>query len=298
MRTARYVAVIGAMVAGCGGGGGSPDASPPDAEIAAPGQVRLAWALVDGDEEIACEDVGATSLSLTAIPIDGFVGEVRTRRCDEGAGGVLFEVAPGVYAARFELLSRAGRLGAAVQLDRLEVLSQQEVLLDPITFDVPRRGGASFRVQARPFADNCGGDGAAPIEAMRIELHQRGGDCVPIRFEIDEGAGVFSGGYESECEGELVECIEDVQRVSFEGAEPASYVLDVIARDEGGNCYGRRSPFEVSGGGLERALGTLLLVELEGCGDFAAPGPPDGGVGLDAGIDFDAGLDAGLAQRR
>jgi hypothetical protein len=73
----------------------------------------------------------------------------------------------------------------------------------------------------------------------------------------------------------------------------------VLARDETGTCFGIRNQFEVSGGGLESGLGTLLLGELDECAELIdEPDDPDAGVdaGLDAGIDagLDAGVDAGL----
>jgi hypothetical protein len=284
------LAAAGVLAGACSGGSGAPDASAPDAEAASSGRVVMSWTLVDGDEPIECDEVGALSVALTAIPLDGFAGEVRTRRCADGEQSVAFDMAPGAYTARAELLSSAGVIGDTVRIERLDVAADGEVVLDPITFDVPRLGGASFRVQVRPFNDNCEEDGSPPLEELILELHERGGDCVPVTFEIDEPGGEVERTYGSDCAGASIECVEHVQRIAFSDVEPGRYLLDVLARDEGGTCFGLLNQFEVVGGGLDRALGTLLLRELESCDDFVEV---DAGV-PDAGVDDDAGLDAGV----
>ncbi len=289
MRRSRsaYSAAIafGVIAAGCGGESGSPDASVPDAQQVAPGHVALSWSLVDDGEPISCDDVGAVSMAFTAIPLDGFAGEVRTRRCDEGEAGVTLEMAPGAYSGRVELISVAGPLGEAVPIDRIEVEGGGEVVVEPITFDVPRSGGANFRVQARPFADNCDSDGSPAIEELKIELHERGGDCVPVTFaiEVDGDDDVL---YESDCEGAVVGCVEHTQRISFSDVEPGRYLLDIVARDEAGTCLDILNQFEVAGGGLATTLGTLVLGESDACAE----------LDLDAGV-LDAGVgDAGDSE--
>lgn len=288
----RPLAVLGVLAAGCGGDDDRGVAAEPDAEVVSAGQVALSWTLVDGEEPITCEEVGVVSTALTAIPRDGFVGEVLTRRCEDGRDGVVLDMEPGSYKGRVELISVAGVIGERFEIDRLDVESGQEVVVDPIVFDVPRSGGASFRVQARPFDDNCDESGPPAIEEMRIELYESGGDCVPVVFDIDEGAGDAEGEYAADCAGAAIACVEHDQPIDFSGVPPGSYLLDIVARDASGSCFGLRNSFEIAGGGLVSQLSTLLLADREGCGDLE-PAPPDAGV-TDAGLDVDAGVaDAG-----
>lgn len=291
---ALAVVIVGGV--GCGDGGeGAADAEPPDAAPPSPGEVVAAWDLVDGDEPISCGDVGAISVAITVFPRDAFTGEVFSAPCELGAQGFRFALEPGSYSARAELVSGGGAVGEVIEYGVFDVESEGEIALDPVTFDVPRSGGAEFRVRAHAFDDNCVDDGAPPLAELRLRLEERGegGACVPTVFEIGEGADQDARDFEADCEGATLECVERDQVIGFDGVDPDRYRLTIAARDESDRCFERGRHFTVVGGGGRVALGEQVLDEDEDCEAFDGDAEPEGGDEPEAGLSPDTGTDAG-----
>ncbi len=269
------MAALSTAALACSGGGAEPDAGVADAAPEPPGEVTLSWQLVDGDETLACDDVGAVTVSVTLLPLDAFAGEVRTGSCDVGQDAFTFEVAPGPYTARVELIATTGAIGDVIELSRFEVESGATITLDPVTFEVSQVGGASFRAQAQPFNDNCEDDGTPPIEEMRFEIETLDGTCVPTTFQIGEGESGSEDEYDSACDGATTGCVEHDQLVQFEDLEPGDYRLEVLARDETDRCFGLGRRFKTVGGGRIEPLGEILLREQDDC-EGLEPGEGEG----------------------
>lgn len=286
-RASRALAAgVFASALSCGGGDGAPDAGIADAAPPPPGEVELAWDLEDDGELVRCDEVDALAVSITVLPTDAFAGEVHTASCAVGGDGFPFELEPGAYTGRAELIASVGAIGESIELGRFEVESGASTELDRLTFEVPRRGGADFRVRAHPFDDNCEDDGTPPLQELRIQLEDReeDGACVPVTFDVAEGEEEEALTYESDCEGASLECVENDREISFSDVEPGRYRLRVDARDETDRCFGRAPHFRISGGGASTPLDEIVLDERDDCSAF------DGGSGAD---EPDAGIDAG-----
>src|SRR5215203_3385555 len=102
VRVVLTIALPGAVLAGCGDGGGFPDAGPID-QPPASGTFSLMWSVKDsGGATLDCAEIGAQAVTVVTRNKAQTGGSTEVFTCSTGAG-TSQGLAPGTYDLDFEL---------------------------------------------------------------------------------------------------------------------------------------------------------------------------------------------------
>ena len=261
------VLVVGALV-GCGGGGGFPDASGPDAPPPG-GTLSLSWAVTNtASQPITCDQIGGQTVTLLLRKRGIIGGQTEVFGC-MGGSGTTPPVPPGIYDIDFELGGLTGLLARAPSQMGLTVISGENTPLAPISFAVDAIGGLDLHLNSNLAGGNCGPIGAmgAGITAMTITLNYTGGACLPVTFTIGAGATTPPGSYTVNCASPMIApCIENDQRITATNVPSGGYVIHVRGKIGATDCWTNDNGLQVPplGMNLQRTL-SLVKQPLPGC---------------------------------
>jgi hypothetical protein len=253
-------------LAGCGGGGGFPDA-PVEPDATPTGTFSVDWSLVkmaDGSP-LACDPIGAqvVTLVLRNRAFDGGFTEVFSCNTKMGTTPA---VPIGTYDVKFELNGISGLIATGTEQLGVVVTAGNTTPLQPVTFTVNAIGGVSLTVDALKAGGNCAplGSNGAGITNMRITLnHTSGGACEPATVMIGATAYTINCGAPTN-----VACFEKTVAITSTSL-PADNDQIHIRADQSGpniNCYSNDDSIRVppNGGVLTRTL-NLGATGAAGC---------------------------------
>ena len=261
--------LLSGLLAGCGSGGGFFDAAVREDAIPPGGTFSAQWMVTDnGGTAVECNKIGGQFMTVLlrnrALPI----GEAEVFGCSSLSGQS--KVVPaGIYDIRFELSGVAGVLATATEQMGIEIKSEQNTVLAPLTFAVDAQGALALRLDAGKADGNCG---AAPtgagITSTTITLeHAADSACEPVTFAISAGATKPAGSYTVDCQTPAVgPCIESDQNLTVSGVPSDSYRIHVRGRIGAINCFLNDDSLSVptSGMTLTRTL-NLAQQTIPGC---------------------------------
>lgn len=227
----RLLAVL--ALAACGGGGGFPTDSPPEAPPVG-GRFQLSWSVTDlAANVIPCGQIGANFITVTLRnrAIQGASTEVFA--CTSGNATSLMTFTPGLYDLSFELGGTSGVIGSAPAALAVEITSGGTVTIDPIVFAVDATGKMELFVNAGNAGGNC--VGGAAIDNVTLSLTHTGAACEPVTFEISNGP---PSAYAVNCAAPpLSGCIDNDQKLTVPTLPSGNYRLEVKGLIGGLECY-------------------------------------------------------------
>lgn len=256
----RCLLVASALLA-CGDGGGFPDAPGPDSPPPT-GTFSLAWSLTDeGGAPITCDQIGAQTVTavLRNPAVQG--GSTEVFSCNSGMG-TSPGIAPGNYQIDFELngaSSSASVIKTAPRQD-IEIKSNQNTALQPLTFAVNATGGLALSLSALGVsAGNCAAttSSGAGIDQFKITLEKSTDlSCAQVTFAVSAGASGVAGTYVVNCTTPAtIGCLHSDQVLSVSNVASGGYRIHVRGRS-GTDCYVNDDSFSVP------ALGVTLTRTL------------------------------------
>ncbi len=268
MVRARLLACV--VAAGCGGGGGFPDAAV-DSPPPGPGSFSLDWSVTDtGNQPIACSKIGATAVTATLRNLAAVGGMTEVFTCATGSGTSQRDITPGTYEISFELDAGSGTvLQTAPTQHAVVIQSNQVTKLASLSFAVNATGGMKLHLASNKAGGNCGvAPSGAAIDAMTISIqHGSTGPCEPIAFAIAAGATKPAGNYTVDCTTPAVgPCIESDQEVTAIGVPSDQYTFHIHGNVAAATCWTNNDQVTVPPLGAN-AIKTLNLGQ-------AAPGTP------------------------
>lgn len=229
-------------LAACGGGGGFPDAKPPDS--AAPtGTFSLSWSVLDqNNQPITCDRIAGQAMTVLEHNLAYASGDTQIFSCATGMG-TSQGIVPGTYEMAFELSGTFGTLATGTKQNGVLINAQQNTELAPVTFQVTALGGVGLKIASGKPGGNCGATNAQPpgagIDQMSITLkHNSNGACEPLILNISDGATQTGGTYMIDCTTPVLRgCIEADQVLSAANIPSDSYSITVKGMVGGKTCW-------------------------------------------------------------
>jgi hypothetical protein len=243
----KRLACILLVLAACGDDTGPPDAVGLDAPAVA-GSLSLTWTIADGPTALACDDIGAITVTLSIRPENQPFGSTEVLPCGAGQGSV--DLPPNTYIVDVSL---GGVDLEPIKFVDVVVNSEQDTSLGEVAFEVATVGGFSFTMSAA--GGNCTGAG---ITAVELALSAQGGGCVPATFELEGG-----GTYATDCASPQPHpaCIDsDVTVTAQPTITTGPYRLDIRGLVGGTPCWTKAAQFDVPAAGAIRALPNQTLI--------------------------------------
>jgi hypothetical protein len=218
----------------CGGGGGFPTDSPPEAPPVG-GRFTLAWTVTDlASNPITCGQIGANFVTVTLRnrAIQGASTEVFS--CNSAMATSLETFTPGTYDLTFELGGNSGVIGTAPAAVAVEITSGGTVTVDPIVFAVDATGKLELFLNSGVAGGNCAA--GANINNFTITLTHTGAACEPVTFDISNGPPSSYG--PADCANPpLSACIDNNQKLSVPSLPAGSYKVEVKGKIGGVDCF-------------------------------------------------------------
>ncbi len=229
------------LIAGCGDDVALIDARQP-IDAAAPGQASLRWTLGHNGAPLTCAAINATTVSVEIAKDGDAFGVVDSFACDAAMGTTRMLV-PGLYWLRLSVTGVGGTLDGPEEIRDVVVPPGAAVMVPAVAFDVDPTGGLSFRITTNGTIGNCtpAAQNGAGITAMRLELRDRTGTCVPATFTIAAGASQPAGTYAADCVGNTYACIATDQDVTVTGLRSGPYSMVMTGSVGAAACW-RRQP--------------------------------------------------------
>lgn len=245
VRVVLSTALLGAIVAGCGDGGGFPDAVPID-QPPASGTFSLMWAVKDpSGATLDCAEIGAQAVTVTTRNKAVTGGSTEVFTCSSLAG-TSPGIPPGTYDMDFELGGvggdpQTGVIATSPKQANVVVPPGNNVPLMPITFTVNATGGIKLNLSANKPGGNCGtiAMNGAGITGMSLVLqHQGSGTCEPVQFTYAANATRPGGTYTVNCTMPVVApCIEADQQLTATGVKSGNYQLHIRGKIATADCF-------------------------------------------------------------
>jgi hypothetical protein len=266
IRGCSFVAAAALSVA-CGDGGGFPDAPLPDGPPPN-GTFSLDWSLTDTNgAAITCDQVGA--LTVTAVmrnpAIQGGLTEVFNCNTRMGTSG---PYAPGQWQLDFELNGSAPTPIQTAPRQDIEIKSNMNTTLQPISFAVNATGGVALSLDA--IGVTMGNCAAAPngadIDGFKITLEKASDlSCAAVTFAVSAGAmGGTASTYTVNCGAPTtIGCLYSDQVLSATNLASGSYRIHVRGPVGTSDCYVNDDMFSVPALGMTLTR-TLNLAKVTG----------------------------------
>ena len=238
MVRARLLACV--VAAGCGSGGGFPDAAP-DSPPPGPGKITVNWTVTDTstNQPVACSRISAATVTATLRNRSAVGGQTQVFTCSTGMG-TSQGIDPGTYDIAFELDSTQGPvLTTAPSQNGVVIEAGATTQLAPLAFAVNATGAIKLHLSTGS-GTNCG---AAPTNAaittMTISMnHQSTGPCEPVTFAIGAGATKPAGSYTINCTtAAIAPCIENDQELSAVGVPSDKYTFQIHGNVAAAACW-------------------------------------------------------------
>src|SRR5688572_18475254 len=145
MRTPWLLAAACAALTACGDDdGASADAAFADAADPR-GRFTLGWSIDDGAAPLACADVNASTISVSAFPEGAAFGMTDALSCTPGAGMTRL-LAAGRYDVTIGLVAAEGELAEPVVLRDVVIEPGRDTSLGEVAFTVDATGGFRFQI--------------------------------------------------------------------------------------------------------------------------------------------------------
>lgn len=236
------VVLSAALLAGCGGGGGFPDAVPID-DPPTPGTFSLMWSLKDtSGNTITCDEISAQAVTVTTRNRAQQGGATEVFVCSTLAGTSQGLVA-GTYDLDFELGGppALGVLATAPKQMGVVIPVGNNVPIQPIMFTVDATGNIKLNISANKPGGNCGttANNGAGITGMTLTLQRAGsGTCAPVTFTYPGNGTLPGGSYTVDCASPRVApCIEADQQLSVSGVKSGNYQLHIRGKIATVDCF-------------------------------------------------------------
>jgi hypothetical protein len=232
---------LAALAGGCHDEVALTDARP-QIDAAVPGTITLGWSISHAAAPLTCADVSASTVSVEIVRDGDAFGVVDTFTCTAGTGTSRM-LEPGLYHLKISLSGTGGTLDGPENVRDVTVSPGGVATVPPVAFDVDPTGGLKLRITTSAAGGNCAptAQGGAGITAIRLELRDASGTCVPASFAVAAGAANPAGTYASDCSGSTYGCIAADQDVSVGGLRTGSYSLLMIGSVGAAACW-RRQP--------------------------------------------------------
>jgi hypothetical protein len=228
------------LLAACGGGGGFPDAPPPD-QAGPTGTFSVSWTVNDqNNQPLSCDRIAAQTMTVLAHNLAFEGGATQIFTCATGMG-TSQGMAPGNYEMDFELGGTFGALARGAKQSPIMIKANSNVELMPVTFAVEAVGGVALKLASGKAGGNCGAAnaGGAGIDQVSITLtHNSDSTCEPITLTITDGATQAGGTYTINCAAPALRgCIEADQVLTASGVSSDSYTIRVRGLVGGKACW-------------------------------------------------------------
>ena len=236
------------VFAGCGGGGGFPDAPPADSPPPT-GTFSLVWSVIDQNSQpLSCERIAGQAMTVVAHNLAYASGETQPFTCGTGAG-TSQGVVPGTYEFDFELSGTFGLLARGTKQTPIVIPANTNTELAPVTFQVEAIGGVALKLASGKAGGNCGAinAGGAGIEQVSITLrHSSDNSCEPITLAITDGATQTGGTYTINCTTPLDRpCIEADQILTATGVPSDAYTIGIRGKVASKVCWANNDLIQV-----------------------------------------------------
>ena len=237
MVRARLLACV--VAAGCGSGGGFPDAaidSPPPG----PGKFTVDWMVTDtASQTVPCSRISAAVVTATLRNHAAAGGSTQVFTCGT-LTGTSQSVDPGTYDIDFELDSTTGGVLTTVPTLKGVVIQEGQIThLPPLTFAVDATGAMKLHLTAGAGGNCAPAPGGAAIDTMTISInHQSTGPCEPIMFAIGAGATKPAGTYTIDCTTPAsTPCIDNDQEITARGVPSDKYTFHIQGNVGAAACW-------------------------------------------------------------
>lgn len=232
---------------------GLPDARPP-IDAPPPGQLMLTWSIAHMGTNLTCAQIAGSSVTVEIVPVGAVAGTVESFSCTS-LMGMTGSIPAGQYDIDISLEGSGGTLAGPVKRLGVTVSPSATTVVDPVAFDVDPHGNLSFQITTPSPSDNCGAmPGGAGITAVRIDLRDSAGTCVPTTFMIGATA------YASNCANATTGCIastETVTAANIDSGQRSMVITGFVGNDA---CWQRTTSFVARAAGLTTTLNPQLLI--------------------------------------
>ncbi|HEY4175629.1 MAG TPA: hypothetical protein VGM90_02295 [Kofleriaceae bacterium] len=264
-------ALAGALCA-CGSGGGFPDAAPVEGPPPN-GTVSVKWTVTDATGgPVTCDSIGAQAVTLVMHNKAVSGGSTEVFVCGTGQGTTP-GYAPGTYDISFELSGPGGTIKTA-PVQTIDIKSNQNAELAPISFAVDASGGLDLTLTALGSASNC--TGGAAITGTKITLTKNSDlSCAalaaggPVVLAISAGSsGGTAQSYTVNCTTPAVttSCLQADQHLTVSGVASGSYTVHVRATTaNAAECYVNDDSITVKALGATTTTGLNLSKTTSAC---------------------------------
>ena len=261
MRTLLACLCLLALAAACGDDNTAADAAPRPDAVDPHGRFTMSWTISDGNAPLACGDVGARSIAVTAFPRGAAFADTDALSC-EGGSGTTHLLEAGAYNVTLELVAFEGSLADPVRDNDVVINPGQDTDLGTVEFVVVPRGGFRFRVGVNGATGNCDpvDAGGAGIDELEIALADGAGNCIPTDFDVGG-----SDTYASNCTGARHACIDAGVNIQSGDLPAGPLTVQITAYRAGQACYTGGAPADIPGGNLVSDTGTVHLALDAAC---------------------------------
>jgi hypothetical protein len=244
---------VGAGLLSCSDDVGLPDARPPT-DAAPPGQLMLTWSVEHMGTALTCAQIAGSSVTVELIPVGSLSGVVDSFSC-ASLMGMTRELPSGPYDIEVTLEGSGGTLAGPIARLAVTVPPSGTGVVEPIAFDVDPHGDLSFQITTPSPADNCGAmPGGAGITAVKLELRDAGGTCVPTTFMIGATA------YASDCANATTACVaatDTVTAADIDSGQRSMVITGFVGADA---CWQRTTSFVARAAGFTTTLNPQQLI--------------------------------------
>lgn len=240
----RSYAVWLALLAGCGSGGGFPDAaSQQDDAPVVLGNFMLTWSILDSNSgsAVTCTAVGAQNVTVAAKDLIGTNDFGESFICSGGAG-ISMKFIPSTFDFNVSLVDGSGNvLAQGSAQDSVVIQPNLTTQLAPETFTLDAEGNLALELDSGKPGGNCAGSGSggAGITGTTITLvHGLGSTCAPLALTIGSDANHGASTYTVNCTTPMVgPCIEKDQVISASNVLSDTYTIHVAGDIGSAACW-------------------------------------------------------------
>jgi hypothetical protein len=251
----------------CNGGGF--DAGVPDNALAG-GTFSLAWTLLDQstNRPVTCDKLDPNATVFIQASRPG-TGGLESFACKSMQATSITHFDPGLYSFSYELhVAASGQtltIATAPGQNGVAINSAQNVVLDPITFEVNATGRLELMLHTGPTGNCTGGAG---ITGFSISLEHAGGPgdsgCAPVVFNLS-GGGTYNA---NDCASPAVtRCINAGETLSVASLPSGPYQIHIRGKKGPVDCWSNDDALRVppQGQTLAQTLNLALASETPGC---------------------------------
>lgn len=214
----------------------------------------LTWSIGHMGTNLTCAQIGGSSVTVEAVPVGSFSGEIDSFSCTS-LMGVTRSLPAGQYDVTLSLEGSGGTLAGPITRLAVTVPPGGTGVVDAVAFDVDPHGDLAFQITTPAPSDNCGAmPGGAGITDVRIELRSSAGTCVPTTFMI--GATVYA----SDCAAATTPCIaatETVTAADIDSGQRSIVITGLVGTQA---CWQRTTSFVARAAGLTTTLMPQQLI--------------------------------------